>query len=94
MAIFSVYMVILGIQSILGNQIMYIKRKEHILVRALLVFGVINIILKVILLKINLFTPTTATLTTTIATLLLVVYIYFISKIFKGKLSPIYDGQL
>ncbi|HDR6288912.1 flippase [Bacillus cereus] len=80
LAIFSVYMVILGIQSILGNQIMYIKRKEHILVRALLVFGVINIILKIILLKITLFTPTTATLTTTIATLLLVVYIYFYIK--------------
>lgn len=84
LAAFSIYMIALGIQSILGNQIMYVKRKEHILVRLLLVFGLLNIILKVILLRSGTFTPTTATLTTAISTIFLVAFIYvYIRKSLK-----------
>ncbi|HDW3057425.1 oligosaccharide flippase family protein [Bacillus thuringiensis] len=84
LSIFSIYMVAVGIQSILANQIMYVKRKEHILVRLLLVFGCVNIVLKIILLDFNIFTPTIATLTTTIATILLVAFIYmYIKKVLK-----------
>ncbi|GAB6524503.1 oligosaccharide flippase family protein [Bacillus cereus] len=80
LAIFSIYMIALGIQSILANQIMYVKRKEHILVRLLLIFGCVNIVLKIVLLRFNVFTPTTAIVTTTIATILFITYIYIYIK--------------
>ena len=90
----SVYMVVLGIQSILGNQIMYIKRKEHILVRALLVFGVINTILKPLLEVRSIHTNVSNCDNDTFNTIACVAYVSLYQEILKDKLSSVYDGQL
>ncbi|WHY76914.1 oligosaccharide flippase family protein [Neobacillus sp. WH10] len=74
--VFAFYMVILGIDSILANQIMYVKKKEHILVRLSFLCGFINLLLKIVLIKFNMFTPRNAILTTAIANLLFILIEY------------------
>ncbi|MEH7253898.1 polysaccharide biosynthesis C-terminal domain-containing protein, partial [Neobacillus niacini] len=71
LSMFSIYMIFLGMDSILANQVIYVKKKENILVRLIFLCGFINLLLNVILLKLGIFTPTNAILTTSIATLIL-----------------------
>lgn len=73
---FSFYMIILGIDFILANQIIYVKKKEHILVRLVFLCGFLNLGLNVLLLQFDLFTPVTAILTTAVSNLLLVLLEY------------------
>ncbi|WP_369901624.1 oligosaccharide flippase family protein [Bacillus manliponensis] len=78
LAIFALYMVSLGLESILANQIIYVKKKEHILVRFLFICGAINLVLNIALIYFDVFTPATAILTTTISNCVLIVleYVY------------------
>lgn len=80
LAIFSFYMVSIGIESILANQIIYIKRKETILVKLIFIFGFVNLVLSLLLLYFNILSPTTAILTTTIANCLLIAFEYIYIK--------------
>jgi O-antigen/teichoic acid export membrane protein len=73
---FAIYMIILGIDSILSNQIIYVKKKEHILVRIAFVCGFINLCLNAMLVKMDLFTPRNAIITTIIVSSLLIVLEY------------------
>ncbi|MCM0650576.1 oligosaccharide flippase family protein [Clostridium swellfunianum] len=76
--VFSIYMISFGIEAILTKQIVYIKKKEKLLVYFILVCGVLNLISKIILLKLNLLTSSSAIITTCVSNslLILIEYIY------------------
>ncbi len=76
--VFAFYMITVGIESILSNQIIYVKKKEGILVRFLFICGFINLASNIALIFFHVLTPATAIFTTTIANSLLIVleYIY------------------
>ncbi|MDQ0199064.1 oligosaccharide flippase family protein [Neobacillus ginsengisoli] len=76
LSMFAFYMVVSGIDSIFANQIIYVKKKEHILVRLIFLCGIINLIFKIALLKLGWLTPRNAILTTTIANFLLILLEY------------------
>ncbi|MEH7115666.1 oligosaccharide flippase family protein [Neobacillus niacini] len=71
LSMFAIYMIFLGMDSILANQVIYVKKKENILVRLIFLCGFINLILNISLLKLGLFTPTNAIITTSVSTLIL-----------------------
>ncbi|MEY8349129.1 oligosaccharide flippase family protein [Bacillus cereus] len=81
--VFAFYMISVGIESILSNQIIYVKRKESILVRFLFICGFINLASNIGLIYFHILTPTTAIFTTTIANCLLIIleYIYVKKKL-------------
>jgi len=81
--VFAFYMISVGIESILSNQIIYVKKKESILVRFLFICGFINLVLNFALVFFRVLTPTTAIITTTIANCALIVleYIYIKKKL-------------
>ncbi|OFC97564.1 hypothetical protein BTGOE6_57210 [Bacillus wiedmannii] len=81
--VFAIYMIAVGIESILSNQIIYVKKKESILVRFLFICGFINLLSNFALVFFRVLTPTTAIITTTIAncTLITLEYIYIKKKL-------------
>ncbi|MEH7332805.1 oligosaccharide flippase family protein, partial [Neobacillus drentensis] len=82
--VFALYMISLGIDSILSNQVIYVKKKENVLVKFVFISGILNLIFKIVLLQMNHFNPTTAILTTAISNFLLVTMEYvFIRKYLK-----------
>ena len=78
LGVFAFYMVALGFESILTNQIIYVKKKENILVRLIFICGFLNLALNILLIKLDIFTPTNAIITTVMAhtTLVLLEYGY------------------
>jgi O-antigen/teichoic acid export membrane protein len=76
--VFSIYMISVGIEALLTRQVVYIKKREKLLVYFILGCGLLNLITKVILLKLNLLTSTTAIIATCSANYLLIIieYIY------------------
>ncbi|GKU26918.1 oligosaccharide flippase family protein [Clostridium folliculivorans] len=78
---FSIFLISMGIEYILTNQIIYVKRKEKYLVGFLIICGLINIILKVIILKLGILRPETAVITTLISNIVLVILEYSFIKI-------------
>jgi O-antigen/teichoic acid export membrane protein len=83
--IFSIFLISMGIESILTNQIIYIRRKERYQVVFLITCGLVNVVLKIIILKLGKLTPENAVITTLIANILLVVLEYSFIK-FKMKI--------
>lgn len=82
--IFSIYMIFLGLESILSNQVIYIKRKEKVLTTFVIICGTLNLILNSTLLKLNYFTPVSAIATTAFSTFVLVTLEYlYIRKVLK-----------
>ena len=86
MAAFAAYMIVTGIEGILSNQIIYVKRKEKNQVIMIFGCGVINLIMNNMLVKFNIFTPTTAVVTTMISYILVVVCEYIFIK-YKMKVN-------
>ncbi len=86
--VFSIYMISVGAESILSNQVMYVKRQEKILTIFIISCGVLNLILNIILLKTGFFNTITAISTTVISnyTLVILEYIY-IKKVLKLDLE-------
>ncbi|WP_055666471.1 oligosaccharide flippase family protein [Desnuesiella massiliensis] len=76
--IFSFYMIVIGLDSIMTNQILYVHRKEKYLLAVILGFGVLNLAIKFILVSLNLLNENTAVATTALCNyiLVLVEYIY------------------
>ncbi|MFZ7943806.1 oligosaccharide flippase family protein [Neobacillus sp. 19] len=84
LAVFAIYMISLGIESILSNQVIYVKKKENVLVKLVLICGILNFILNSALIYMKWFSPTTAILTTAISNFLLVILEYvYIRKYLK-----------
>lgn len=78
--IFAFYMITVGIESILSNQIIYVKKKENILVRFLFICGFVNLASNIALIFFDILTPTTAIFTTTIANMGLITLEYMYIK--------------
>ncbi|MFK9090242.1 oligosaccharide flippase family protein [Bacillus salipaludis] len=86
LAVFSFYMVSVGIESILANQIIYVKRRENTLVKLIFICGFINFGFNFILLKLGIFSSASAIFTTAISNYLLLTLEYiFIRKYIKVK---------
>lgn len=86
--VFAIYMISLGLESILSNQVMYINKKEKQLVKMIFVYGILNTILNFLLVKFNVFNESTAIITTAISNYLLVATEYmYIRKVLKIKFN-------
>ncbi|WP_066370732.1 oligosaccharide flippase family protein [Neobacillus fumarioli] len=77
LAIYALYMITIGFESIQSNQVIYIKKKEHILVWMIFICGIANLILKAVWLYFGALTASSAILTTLFANLLLIAFEYF-----------------
>lgn len=87
LAYFSIYMIFLGIDNILSNQVMYVKKKENILVRFIIACGVINLILNSVFVYTGHFSAEIAVATTAFSTLVLVcLEYYYVRKVLKVPL--------
>lgn len=78
--VFAIYMITAGMDSILINQVIYVKRKEKNIIGVIAGFGVLNLVLNYALVYANYFTPVTAITTTLIANALLVATEYWYAK--------------
>ena len=78
--IFSIRLFIITIESIISNQILFLHRKEKIIVSLFLLFGVFNFILKIILIHFKIFTSETAILTTLLVEIFLLFTEYYYVK--------------
>lgn len=74
--IFTLYGLTIGMESILSNQVIYVKRKEKRLILFILAGGLINVILKFVLIKTGNFTPSTAITGTCISNIVLIILEY------------------
>lgn len=75
--------IIISIESLMTNLVIYPNNKENQLLRFSLFFGISNLILNIILVKLNILSPTTAIITTAIAEIGLAIteYIYARKKL-------------
>ena len=74
--------IVISIQSILTNLVLYVKDKEKVIVKLSFIFGITNVIMNSILLILKIFTPFTSMLTTGIAEIMLIItqYLYIKNK--------------
>ncbi|MGG5460602.1 flippase [Clostridium sp. B9] len=83
--VFAIYIVTIGIEAILVNQIMYIKGKEKEQVKITFIGGFINLVLNIVLIWTNYFNETNAVITTLLANIVVIsleyLYIRFIMKL-------------
>lgn len=77
---FSLYMLIIGIQGIISNQIIYLHRKEKEDVKIFFIGGVCNVILNVLLLITNMFTATNSIIATMISNVIVILLEYRVVK--------------
>lgn len=83
---FAIYLITLGYEAILSNQVMYITGKEREQVGIIFICGAINFIFNIILLKLKIFNGVMAIATTTMANGLVVILEYFYIK-YKLKID-------
>lgn len=79
--IFSIYMITAALSNILANQVLYVKRKENILVTILLAGGILNFLLNMLLLYTDNFSSYSAIWTTVIANSLVILSEYLYARI-------------
>jgi O-antigen/teichoic acid export membrane protein len=86
--IFSVYIIFSGMQSIMYNQVIYVKRKERDLIKYTLMWGVINLGLNLLLLRFGWFNSVTAISSTLFSNAALAFTQYFYVRVrLKVKLQ-------
>ncbi len=78
--VFSIYMITIGIDRIIANQILYIFGKEKADAKLVLIGGILNLILNMLLLITNTFTGATVIGTTLIANLVVIAMEYRLVK--------------
>lgn len=78
LAIFSFYVIALGIDRMLSTQVIYAKQKENILARFIIACGLLNLLLNFVFVYAGIFTAETAIITTGLSTLILIImeYVY------------------
>lgn len=81
--VFSIYIITLGYESILSNQVMYIQGKERVQVGVVFIGGATNLILNILLMITGNFTVTTSIVTTMVANIIVIAieYIYIRTKL-------------
>lgn len=95
LAIFSIYMIFLGTDNILSNQVMYVKKKENILVRFIILCGLLNLILNALFVYLDLFNAEMAVATTAFATFILIgLEYYYVRKKLKLSLNLLTASNL
>lgn len=86
--IFGIRMIIVTIESILSNQVIFLHRKEKVMAVILGTCGIFNFLMKYFLIKINNFNSSSAIFTTMIAEILIIILDYwYIKKYLKLKLG-------
>ncbi|OOM75440.1 putative O-antigen transporter [Clostridium puniceum] len=78
--VFSIYMITIGIDRIIADQILYIFGKEKADAKLVLIGGILNLILNTLLVITNIFTPTTVIGTTLIVNLVVIAMEYRLVK--------------
>lgn len=78
--VFSLYIISLGYEMILSNQVMYIKGKEKEQVKFTFIGGAVNFVLNVALLYFGIFNGTNAIITTMLANIVVVILEYIFMK--------------
>ncbi|AOR24541.1 flippase [Clostridium taeniosporum] len=76
MFVFSIYMLTIGVEGIIANQMIYLNGREKDDVKLVLIGGILNVILNVALALMGYFTPTNAIITTLISNLIVIVLEY------------------
>lgn len=76
MFVFSLYMLTIGVEGIIANQMIYLNGREKDDVKLVLVGGVLNVILNFALVITGYFTPTNAIITTLIANFIVIMLEY------------------
>ena len=84
MAGFAVYMLTIGVQGIISNQIIYLYKKEKEDVRIFFICGIFNVVFNVILILCNVFTPANSVMVTMVSNVLVILMEY---RIVKKKLK-------
>ena len=77
---FSLYMLTCGIQGIISNQIIYLHKKEKEDIKIFFIGGICNVVLNVVLLITNMFTPTNSIIVTTISNVIVILLEYRVVK--------------
>lgn len=80
MMVFSIYMLTVGIDNIIADQIIYIHGREKTNTKLVLIGGILNLILNMLLVITKTFTPTTVIVTTLIANLVVIAMEYRLVK--------------
>ena len=93
LAIFSIYIITLGYESILSNQVMYVNNKEKQQVKFVFICGGINLISNVFLLKIEKFSGVTAIITTMLSNFTLVILQHIYIKYKMNIKFNIFSGE-
>ncbi|MBW6410784.1 flippase [Clostridium weizhouense] len=84
MIVFSIYMLTIGVEGIIANQMIYLHGKEKDDVILILIGGILNLIFNIALLLTGKFNATTAMETTLIANLIVIVLEYrLVKKVLK-----------
>ena len=76
----SITRIIISVQSVFTNLVLYPNNQEKQILKFCLSFGIINVIFNILLVKLNIFTPFSAMLTTGISILLFVIAQYIYTK--------------
>lgn len=78
--VFAIYIITLGFETILSNQVMYIRGKEKEQVKITFIGGAVNLVLNVTLLWTGYFNGTNAVITTMLANIVVIILEYLYIK--------------
>lgn len=84
MIVFSIYMLTLGVQGIISNQIIYLYKKENEDVKIFFICGIFNVVVNFILVLLNVFTPANSIMVTMISNVLVILLEY---RVIRTKLK-------
>lgn len=88
MMVFSLYIISLGYDTILSNQVMYTRRKEKQQVKIIFIGGLINLLLNILLVVFGKYNGTTAVATTLFANICVIVMEnIYVRKVLKVKFN-------
>jgi O-antigen/teichoic acid export membrane protein len=77
---FSLYMLTIGVQGIISNQIIYLNKKENEDIKIFFIGGVCNVVLNAFLVGVNMFTATNSIIATMISNIIVIVLEYRVVK--------------
>jgi O-antigen/teichoic acid export membrane protein len=80
MAVFSLYMLTVGVQGVISNQIIYLNKKEKEDVKIFFIGGICNLAINGVLLLANMFTGTNSLIATIISNVIVIILEYRIVK--------------
>ena len=86
--VFGIRIIIVTVETILTNHVIFLNKKEKIVAIIYGICGIINLIMKYLLIKFNYFNATSAIFTTMLAEILIIILnIYYIQKYLKLELE-------